>query len=127
MTERGATPGSQALPREKRLAKRREFLRVYEEGRKLFARYVVLFYAANDLPFSRLGVTATRKIGKATVRNRMKRWTREVYRREREALHLDGRPADFVVNVKANATDATYRQYAADLTSVLRRAAGEPL
>ena len=127
MTERGATPDSQALPREKRLAKRREFLRVYEEGRKLFARYVVLFYAANELPFSRLGVTATRKIGKATIRNRMKRWTREVYRREREPLHLDSRPVDFVVNVKPNAADATYRQYADDLTRVLRRAAGEPL
>ena len=74
----------EALPKEKRLAKRREFLHVYETGRKLFTRYSVVFFAANDLPHSRIGVTATKKLGKANVRNKLKRWTREIYRRQRE-------------------------------------------
>src|ERR1051326_6070887 len=100
-------PRSEALPKEKRLAKRRDFLRTYETGRKFFARYSVLFVAANGLPYSRLGITATKKLGKANVRNRLKRWTREVYRRQREPLGLDGRPMDFVVKVKPNAPAAT--------------------
>ncbi len=115
----------EALPKEKRLAKRREFLRVYETGRKLLSRYCVLFVAANNLPYSRIGITATRKLGKANVRNRLKRWTREIYRRQREPLGLDQRPLDVVINVKPNAAEASFRDYSIDLGRVLGRAAAE--
>jgi ribonuclease P protein component len=117
--------GSQALPKATRLAKRREFLRVYEAGRKLFSRYCVLFVAANGLDHSRIGITATKKLGKANVRNRLKRWTREIYRQQREPLDIDRRSLDLVVNVKPNASDATFREYRDDLQRVLRRVADE--
>ena len=115
----------QALPKERRLAKRREFLRVYETGRKLFSRYSVLFFAPNGLPLSRIGVTATKKIGKANVRNRLKRWTREVYRRQREPLGIDARSLDIVVNVKPNAAATSYDEFSRDLGRVLERAVSE--
>jgi ribonuclease P protein component len=120
-----AGPRPQALPKSRRLAKRREFLHVYETGRKVFSRYSVLFYAPNDLAYSRVGITATKKTGKAHVRNRLKRWTREVYRHEREPLELDARSVDFVVNLKPNAAAAEFDDYRRDLTRALARAAEE--
>jgi ribonuclease P protein component len=117
---------SEALPKEKRIAKRREFVRVYETGQKVFSRYSVLFFASNDLPFSRIGITATKKLGKATVRNRLKRWTREVYRRQREPLGLDAHRVDIVVNVKPNARDSSFEEYSRDLTRVLARVGRTP-
>jgi len=123
-TSAAAGRESQALPRPKRLAKRRDFLRVYETGRKIFSRYSVLFFASNDLSHSRLGVTATKKLGKANVRNRLKRWTREVYRRQREPLGLDARRFDVVVNIKPNAADIAFRDFSDDLTRALQRVAG---
>jgi ribonuclease P protein component len=123
----GAGPGAEALPKQKRLAKRREFLRVYENGRKLFARFVVMFFAPNDLPHSRLGITATKKVGKANVRNKLKRWSREIYRKQRGPLALDERSLDLVINVKPNAAEATFAEYEADLVKVLKRAAAESL
>ena len=116
---------SEGLPKEKRLAKRREFLRVYETGRKWFSRYCVVFAAPNDLPFSRIGITATKKLGKATVRNRLKRWTREIYRRQRDPLSLDARALDVVVNVKPNAADAPFDQYRDDLQRTLQKVVRE--
>ncbi|MEO6259321.1 MAG: ribonuclease P protein component [Thermoanaerobaculia bacterium] len=113
---------SQALPKSKRLAKRREFLHVYEAGRKMFSRYCVVFFSDNDLAHSRLGVTATKKLGGAVVRNRLKRWTRETYRRQREPLGLDARHFDYVVNVKPAAADASYVDYSVDLQRALQRA-----
>lgn len=113
----------EALPKEKRLAKRREFVRVYETGRKLFSRYSVLFFAINDLPHSRIGITATKKLGKANVRNRLKRWTRETYRRYREPLGLDAKTLDIVVNVKPNAAAASFDEFRRDLAGVLDRVA----
>lgn len=116
---------SEALPKQKRLAKRREFLRVYETGRKLFSRYTVVFFAGNDLPHSRIGITATKKLGKANVRNRFKRWTREVFRRQREPLGLDDRRLDIVVNVKPNAAEASFADFRDDLSRLLRRVASD--
>lgn len=112
---------SEALPKQKRLAKRREFLRTYDEGRKLFSRFTVVFFAPNALPFSRVGITATKKLGKANVRNRIKRWTREVYRKQREPLGLDNLSLDIVINLKASADEASFPDYRQDLAGVLAR------
>lgn len=112
---------SEALPKQNRLAKRREFVRVYETGRKQFSRYTVLFFAANGLTHSRIGITATKKTGKANVRNRLKRWTREVYRRQREPLGIDAQALDIVVNVKPNAADTTFHDFSRELTRALER------
>lgn len=112
---------SEALPKERRLAKRPEFVRVYESGRKHFSRYTVLFFAANGLSHSRIGITATKKLGKANVRNRLKRWTREVYRRQREPLGIDAQALDIVVNVKPSAAAGSYQDYSSDLTQALER------
>lgn len=114
-------PGTEALPKAKRLAKRAEFLRVYETGQKLFSRYAVLFLAPNGLPHSRIGITATKKLGKANIRNRLKRWTREIYRRQREPLGLDAHSLDVVVNVKPNAREISFDEYSRDLGRVLAR------
>lgn len=119
------SPRPEAFPKSIRLAKRREFLRVYESGRKLHSRYSVLFFAPSELPHSRIGITATKKLGKANVRNRLKRWTREVYRRERAPLELDSRRVDIVVNVKPNAGEVTFAQYRDDLVRGLQRVAAE--
>ena len=91
----------------------------------MFSRYCVVFFADNELAHSRLGVTATRKLGGAVVRNRLKRWTRETYRRHRQPLELDLRRLDYVVNVKPSAAQASYLDYSVDLQRVLQRA-GSP-
>jgi ribonuclease P protein component len=116
---------SEALPKQRRLAKRPEFVRVYETGRKQFSRYAVLFFAGNDLKNSRIGITVTKKVGKANIRNRLKRWTREVYRRQREPLGLDAHALDIVVNVKPLAVQATFADYTRDLTRGLERIAAD--
>ena len=85
-----------------------------------------MFFAANDLQFSRVGVTVTKKLGKANVRNRLKRWTREVYRRQRGPLEFDRSALDLVINVKPNAASAVFGDFSADLEGVLGKiAAGD--
>ena len=95
-----------------------------DTGRKLFSRYSVVFVAANELSYSRIGITATKKLGKANVRNRLKRWTREIYRRQREPLGLDAKSLDFVINIKQNAAEASFVEFSDDLRRALDRVAG---
>jgi len=115
------THPSAALPRRERIASRRDFLRAYEAGSKVFSRYTVLFYLPNAYGHPRLGITTTKKVGKATLRNRLRRWTRETYRLHRSELGLDETSLDLVVNVKGVAAKASFTQYSDDLTKAFRR------
>ncbi len=62
------------------LRKNYEFSRVYQRGRFISGRYVVLHYLKRRGSLKRLGVTASRKISGSVQRNRMKRLLRESYR-----------------------------------------------
>lgn len=57
-----------------------EFSRVYNKGRFLAGRHVVLHYLRRPGSNNRLGVTASRKIKGSVRRNRIKRLLRESYR-----------------------------------------------
>jgi hypothetical protein len=49
------------LTKETRLAKRAEFLRVYEQGKRIDGRFMTVFILPNEGEIQRLGVTATKK------------------------------------------------------------------
>ena len=114
---------SQRLEKRERIASRRDFLSIYEKGIKVFGRFVVAFSVPNELTYSRLGITATKKLGKANRRNLAKRWIREVYRVEKEKVGLTTVSADVVVNVKPNAATASFEEFRADLLRCLTRTA----
>ena len=56
-----------------------EFRRVYYKGKSLCTPVAVLYYRKNNLPFNRLGLTATKKVGTAVCRNRARRVLRQAY------------------------------------------------
>jgi len=108
---------SQGFPGTRRIRRRTEFLRVYERGFRVRARLMTVVVAANDLGVSRLGVSATRKLGAAVIRNRAKRVVREIFRR---AVVPPG--LDVVVIPRPDLLDADYRAVEGEFTDVLRRA-----
>lgn len=64
-----------------RLAKRPEFKKVMDEGKKKRVdRLCIIFSIPNELGRKRLGIIASKKIGNAVARNRAKRRIREVFR-----------------------------------------------
>ena len=64
------------------------------------------------LPPTRLGVTVTRKVGKAVHRNRIKRLVREAFRRERRRFAPG---LDLVWIAKRDATAATFERTQRDM------------
>lgn len=99
-------PGAASLlgfdhPKEARLRKRAEFLRVYEQGTRIEGRYLTVFLLPNRLGRHRVGITATRKaIGKAHDRNRAKRLLRETFRLSRLELKAVETCCDWVLNAR---------------------------
>jgi len=71
---------------EHRIRKQEDFERIYQA--RIFAADDVLVANgdANNLPHPRLGLSVSKKVGNAVVRNRWKRLIREAFRLSREQL-----------------------------------------
>ncbi len=57
-----------------------EFRRIYAKGRSGVSPYLVVYARPNRFGHNRLGVTVGAKLGKAVVRNRVRRRFREIFR-----------------------------------------------
>lgn len=102
------------------LRRRKDFRRIYAAGAKIAGRYLVLFALPDCLP-SRLGITTTRRLGGAVVRNRARRRVRELARRSWR--DVDALKAGVVVNVRQACASAAWPELEEDFRRCLSRMA----
>lgn len=90
----------------------RDFQRLYRRGKSAGSATLVLYTRPNRLGRNRVGITTGAKLGKAVVRNKMRRRVREILR-----LHAgELRPGyDLVVVVRHQATVRDYWKMDRDL------------
>jgi ribonuclease P protein component len=113
-----------ALPKEARLAKRAEFLRVYEQGSRIEGRFMTVFLLPNGLDRHRAGITATKKaIGnKAHDRNRAKRLLRESFRLSRAELDAVRTKYDWVLNARRSILRVKMDRTLAEFKAIVEQA-----
>jgi ribonuclease P protein component len=70
----------QTYPKTRRLIKTIEYKRVFNHGSKVVCPQLVMLHAGAHDRRSRIGIVASRKVGGAVTRNRIKRTLREIYR-----------------------------------------------
>ena len=92
------------LAREYRLRQRRDFARVYRRGQSIALPAFVLYRRGNGGTATRIGFSVSKKIGKAVVRNRIKRRFRSAVREELSCFPA-GYDYIFVVRKAALETD----------------------
>lgn len=116
----------------RRLLKRADFLHVYQHGKKAYGRHVTVFGLKRDasqdtargekavLPESdcRVGITATKKTGRATKRNRQRRLVRTYFRLNQSWLPEGW---DFIVNTRGSLSSANYEELREDLDRTLAK------
>ena len=80
--------------------------------------YLVLYARKNRSETNRIGITVSKKLGKAHIRNRVRRRLREVYRLN-EAQFLPG--WDIVVVARTRAVDAEFSKLTAAFLSLAKK------
>jgi ribonuclease P protein component len=80
---------------------------------------MVVFGMAGRRPDSRLGVTASRRVGGAVVRARCKRRLRELFRLHRD--ELSGLVLDVVINARGGCAGAPWEELRQDYLGCMRR------
>ena len=72
------------MDKKHRLTRSADFQRVYRQGKSVAGRHAVLYYfervSENEDDVSRLGVSVSKKVGGAVVRNKVKRVLKEIFR-----------------------------------------------
>jgi ribonuclease P protein component len=107
--------------RDRRLRTAAEFQRVRESAPRGWPhRLLVVYVAPNDLERTRVGITVSGRVGKAVVRNRVRRRVREALR-SRVALLPQGK--DVLVVARSASARASWPELCQALDQVLGRAA----
>jgi len=113
---------SEAYPKGRRILKRRDFLRIQQRGYRIYSERLIFQFMPGRSQRVRLGITASKKIGNAVVRNRVKRWLREAFRREPSLIAPPlALIFDLVVTPKRGVTDFSHAVILDELQSALRR------
>jgi ribonuclease P protein component len=107
------------MERKYRLRLNADFRRVRQKGKSWANRLIVLCALPNDLEHSRFGFAASKRIGKAVVRNRVRRRMREAVRLRRAQIS-DG--WDLVFVARSAIRHASYTEIAQGVEHLLRRA-----
>ena len=102
---------------EKRLTKTEQYESVYNKGSSWVSDLVVMKALPNGLNFCRYGLSISRHVGKAVVRNRVKRLLREILRQ------TPLKPGwDIIFIARSPAAGADYRDLGKSVEGLLFRA-----
>jgi ribonuclease P protein component len=104
-----------------RLRHPHEFQQVFQHGTKLVGPMFVLYILPTSASHPRLGLSVSKRVGKAVIRNRIKRLLRELFRQHKALLQ----PAcDVVFVARQGAAEASLAEYTRQFLQLLRRCQG---
>ena len=89
------------------LKKNQEYQKVYQTGRSLANRYLVMYVMKSDRPGNRIGISVSKKVGNSVIRHRLARLVRESFRLNR---HMLDEGLDIVIVARIAAKDSDYKK-----------------
>jgi ribonuclease P protein component len=113
-----AKTSAEGFPHEVRIVRSSDYQAIYKAGWKIHSRRFILFVRTNGLGHSRLGLTVSRKVGAAVIRNRIKRLFREVFRKSYGEIPSQ---LDIVVNARSGCVGASYFELRTEFLDAVRK------
>lgn len=108
----------ESFPKEERLLKRSEFIKVQRLGKKVATGSMIILFYPSKFGSTRLGIAVSKKVGNSVTRNRLKRLIREAYRKNKAWFRSS---MDYVIIPKRIKTEIYYRNILEELNACRRR------
>ncbi len=105
------------MSEKKVLSNNKDFDKVYNRGKRVFDRYVVIFCLKNGLDHERVSCVASKKVGNSVRRNRARRLMRESLR----LLNIDLSGYDVVIVAKNSINDKKLAEVKKSMESALKK------
>jgi ribonuclease P protein component len=99
-----------------------EFERVYRRGSAHRGKLFSVHTFPNELDTARLGLSVSKKVGNAVVRNTVRRRFKEIFR----DLATEAHGLDVVVSAKPSSAEASYGELREEFERSLRKLASRP-
>ncbi|WP_078543252.1 ribonuclease P protein component [Litchfieldia alkalitelluris] len=107
------------MKKEYRIKKNKEFQSVFQHGKSTANRQFVVYVLQNELEHFRIGLSVSKKIGNAVVRNRVKRLVRQFFLEHKELVDQN---KDYVIIARKPVAEMDYAEVRSSLQHVLKRA-----
>ena len=101
-----------------RLKKRKKFAYIYRKGESFASKYFVIWVASTKLTHSKVGFVVSNKIGKAHIRNGIKRKLRAIMR---ELLPQINPQYNYIITAKDSLLTLSYQEIKAQLLYILQK------
>lgn len=105
------------LKTQNRLKKRKEFAYIYRKGERVYSNHLTLIKIFSKFLAPKIGFSVSNKIGKAVVRNKIKRQLREIVR----PLVPQIKNCNLIFVAKENITETTFSELQNEVTRVLKK------
>lgn len=101
-----------------RVKREKDFSAIFKKGQNFANRKFVVYKLEQDQPHFRVGLSVSKKLGNAVVRNQIKRRMRQVIQAYRQGLV----PTDFVVIARKGVETLDYAEIEKNLLHLLQLA-----
>ena len=106
------------MKKKDRIRKNEEFSSIISKRHSRGSRFFVVYWQKRKEDHARIGISVSRKLGNAVVRNKVKRQLRMMCQ---ELIDLSSCPYDLIIIVKKGFLDMTYAENKKDLEILIKK------
>ena len=105
------------MKKEYRVKKSQDFDNIIRKKQSFANRQFVIYYQENKLDHMRLGISVSKKLGKAHERNKLKRYVRESFKTRKDFL----KNYDIIIIARPAAKGLSFLEFGSSIDHVLKR------
>lgn len=105
------------MKKEYRIKREQDFNKIIKKKNSFANRQFVAYFLDNEEGHFRLGISVSKKLGKAHKRNKLKRYVREAFTQYRDKL----KNKDIIIIVRKDAVDISFEEFVKSINHILTR------